>query len=101
MGEVLRKEFGILFLTIMGQLIPLIVPRNTCPLIDIDRVPNMFASHYKQEHSARKKMLSGLYAKAYLHKSEPLQAQASQILFNRLLPKLAAAASTETVRLKP
>lgn len=58
----------------------------------------MFASHHKQEHSARKKMLSGLYAKSYLHKSEPLQAQATQILFGRLLPLLEDTASTKSVR---
>lgn len=62
-------------------------------------MPNMFASHHKQEHSARKKMLSNLYAKSFLHKSEPLQAQSTIILFGRLLPILAAAASANSVRL--
>lgn len=59
----------------------------------------MFASHHKQEHSARKKMISGLYAKSYLHKSEPLQAQATQILFGRLFPLLEDFASAKSVRL--
>ncbi|KAK7943096.1 cytochrome P450 family protein [Apiospora aurea] len=51
-------------------------------------VPNVFCSIYAKEHSIRKRMVSHVYSKSYLHSSASLAAQADDILNTRVLPTL-------------
>ncbi|KAK8045018.1 hypothetical protein PG993_005042 [Apiospora rasikravindrae] len=51
-------------------------------------VPNVFSSIYAKHHSIRKRMVSHVYSKSYLHSSAPLAAQADVILNTRVLPTL-------------
>ncbi|KAK6850699.1 Tryprostatin B 6-hydroxylase [Apiospora arundinis] len=49
-------------------------------------VPNVFSSIYWKHHSIRKRMVSHVYSKSYLHSSATLAAQADVILNSRVLP---------------
>ncbi|KAK8084709.1 Cytochrome P450 monooxygenase cypX [Apiospora hydei] len=51
-------------------------------------VPNVFCSIYAKDHSLRKRMVSHVYSKSYLHSSVSLAAQADDILNTRVLPTL-------------
>ncbi|KXX75322.1 putative sterigmatocystin biosynthesis P450 monooxygenase STCB [Madurella mycetomatis] len=51
-------------------------------------VPCMFSSRSADEHSARKRLISHVYSKSYIHSSPAASAQASAILYDRLLPIL-------------
>ncbi|KAF3006490.1 hypothetical protein E8E13_004358 [Curvularia kusanoi] len=51
---------------------------------------NMFSTGLNKPHSARKRMLSNIYSKSVVTASPVLQAQVSTILYQRLLPRLAA-----------
>lgn len=51
---------------------------------------NMFSTGLNKPHSARKRMLSNIYSKSVVTASPVLQAQVSEILYERLLPCLAA-----------
>ncbi|KAF9700567.1 hypothetical protein EKO04_001348 [Ascochyta lentis] len=56
---------------------------------------NMFSTGLNKLHSARKRMLSNIYSKSVVNTSPALQAQVSAILYQRLLPRLAALYSGE------
>ncbi|KAK8195288.1 cytochrome P450 [Phyllosticta capitalensis] len=56
-------------------------------------VPPMFATVDSKPHSARKRMLSSIYSKSSVQSSASLQLGVSHILYKRLLPQLASAAS--------
>jgi cytochrome P450 len=51
---------------------------------------NMFSTGLNKPHSARKRMLSNIYSKSVVTASPVLLAQVSTILYERLLPRLAA-----------
>ncbi|KAK8053588.1 cytochrome P450 3A12 [Apiospora saccharicola] len=53
-------------------------------------VPNVFSSIYAKHHSIRKRMVSHVYSKSYLHSSAALAAQADVILNTRVLPTIDA-----------
>lgn len=53
----------------------------------------MFSTKNSREHSLRKRMISNVYSKSYLHASEPSRAQSRIILFDRLLPILRESAA--------
>src|SRR5690242_2865386 len=53
----------------------------------------MFSTGLNKPHSMRKRMLSNIYSKSVVIASPVLQAQVSTILYQRLLPRLAAAHS--------
>ena len=48
----------------------------------------MFSTTASQPHSVRKRMLSNVYSKSYLHKSHALRRITSKLLHERLLPSL-------------
>lgn len=54
------------------------------------RTPNMFSTGLNKPHSLRKRMLSNIYSKSVITASPVLQAQVSEILYQRLLPRLAS-----------
>ncbi|KAK8069428.1 Tryprostatin B 6-hydroxylase [Apiospora phragmitis] len=51
-------------------------------------VPNMFSSIYAKHHGARKRMISHVYSKSYIHSSASVAAQADVILNARVLSAL-------------
>ncbi|KAI1387761.1 cytochrome P450 [Hypoxylon trugodes] len=53
----------------------------------------MFSSLESKQHSQRKRMVSHVYSKSYLHASPALAAQADVIINERLMPQLEASAS--------
>ncbi|KAI1777321.1 cytochrome P450 [Hypoxylon cercidicola] len=59
-------------------------------LFDNYGVPCVFSSLHSKPHSLRKRMVSHVYSKSYIHGSPALAAQASGILSARLLPLLAS-----------
>ncbi|KAK5291153.1 Na+/H+ antiporter, partial [Cryomyces antarcticus] len=56
--------------------------------------PNMFSTTHSRPHSARKRMLSNVYAKSFLQSSPTLSSISSTILYERLLPRLVVTASS-------
>ncbi|KAL2266087.1 hypothetical protein VTJ83DRAFT_5439 [Remersonia thermophila] len=56
-------------------------------------VPCMFSTRGMAEHSARKRLISHVYSKPYIHASPAVAAQSSAILFDRLLPILEGSVS--------
>ncbi|OHW90706.1 cytochrome p450 [Colletotrichum incanum] len=56
-------------------------------------VPCMFSTLPSKPHSLRKRMVSNVYSKSFIHTSEAANAQSRAILFDRLLPLLSASAS--------
>ncbi|KAK2031483.1 cytochrome P450 family protein [Colletotrichum zoysiae] len=60
-------------------------------------VPCMFSTLPSKPHSLRKRMVSNVYAKSFIHASEAAGDQSRAILFGRLLPLLSASASAETL----
>lgn len=66
---------------------------DTCLIADekeltFFRVPHMFSTLGSKEHSRRKRMISNVYSKSYIHASAPGRAQSKAILLGRLLPLL-------------
>ncbi|WYZ35537.1 hypothetical protein EsH8_X_000184 [Colletotrichum jinshuiense] len=57
-------------------------------------VPCMFSTLGSKHHSVRKRMVSNAYSKSFIHASPAAAAQARAILSGRLLPLLAASASS-------
>ncbi|KAK8920211.1 Cytochrome P450 monooxygenase cypX [Metarhizium anisopliae] len=51
-------------------------------------VPHMFSTLGSREHSRRKRMISNVYSKSYIHASAPARAQSRAILLGRLVPLL-------------
>ncbi|ORY62503.1 cytochrome P450 [Pseudomassariella vexata] len=51
-------------------------------------VPCMFSSTHAKEHSIRKRMVSNVYSKSYIHSSASLAAQSYSILNSRFIPTL-------------
>ena len=49
---------------------------------------NMFSTLESRPHSIRKRMVSNIYSKSYLHNSAPLSAVTKSVLYDRLLPHL-------------
>lgn len=49
---------------------------------------NMFSTVESRPHSIRKRMISNIYSKSYLHSSTPLSAVTKSVLYDRLLPRL-------------
>ena len=49
---------------------------------------NMFSTLESRPHSIRKRMISNIYSKSYLHSSAPLSAVTKSVLYDRLLPRL-------------
>ncbi|OIW24457.1 cytochrome P450 [Coniochaeta ligniaria NRRL 30616] len=58
-------------------------------------VPCMFSTRSAHEHSLRKRMISHVYSKSYIHSSAAAASQAHTILFDRLLP-IIQASTTDT-----
>ncbi|PBP27886.1 cytochrome P450 family protein [Diplocarpon rosae] len=56
-------------------------------------VPCMFSTWHSKSHSAKKRMMSNIYSKSSIHNSVALHRQAQVILYERLLPLLAAAST--------
>jgi len=54
----------------------------------VTSVPCMFSSRSAAEHAVRKRMISHIYSKSYIHSSPAAAAQAQVILYDRLLPIL-------------
>ena len=53
----------------------------------------MFSIQQNKPHGARKRMLSHIYSKSFLHSSQALTNIAKHLIYDRLLPKLQAPAS--------
>jgi cytochrome P450 len=53
----------------------------------------MFSTRQSREHSLRKRMISNVYSKSYIQSSAASKAQSHVLLFDRLLPLLAASAA--------
>ncbi|KAI0002623.1 cytochrome P450 3A12 [Xylariaceae sp. FL0662B] len=62
-------------------------------LFDNYGVPCMFSSVHAKHHSLRKRMVSNVYSKSYIHASPALAAQSDVILNSRLMPLLDASVS--------
>ncbi|KAL0934293.1 cytochrome p450 [Colletotrichum truncatum] len=56
-------------------------------------VPCMFSTLGSKSHSLRKRMISNVYSKSFIHASPAAKAQAQAILFGRLLPLLSNSAA--------
>ncbi|KAI9838354.1 MAG: hypothetical protein M1819_005622 [Sarea resinae] len=61
-------------------------------LFDNYGVPNMFSTIHSKPHSARKRMISNIYAKSQLQSSPQLAAISRTIIYDRLLAKVQEAA---------
>lgn len=59
------------------------------------RVPCMFSSWHSRPHSARKRMISNTYSKSNVQNSPALAKQAQIILYERLLPLLTKASTSQ------
>ncbi|RYP19871.1 hypothetical protein DL765_003125 [Monosporascus sp. GIB2] len=57
-------------------------------------VPNVFSASSAKHHSVRKRMVSHVYSKSYIHSSATLAAQASAVLNGRLISLLEASTMT-------
>ncbi len=55
------------------------------------RSPNMFSTTLSKPHSARKRMISNIYSKSYLHSSPQLPAISQTLIYDRLLPIIQSA----------
>lgn len=63
-------------------------------LFDNYGVPNMFSTCESRSHAARKRMLSNVYSKSFIHGSQAMAGIATDLIYNRLLPKLGQYCST-------
>lgn len=57
---------------------------------NFSRVDNMFSTQHSKPHGAIKKMVSNVYSKSYISSSPAVHSQTGIILYDRLLPTLAA-----------
>ena len=48
----------------------------------------MFSTSKSKPHSARKRMLSNVYSKSYIHNSKPMEAISRVLLLDRFLPNM-------------
>ncbi|KFA73576.1 hypothetical protein S40288_09104 [Stachybotrys chartarum IBT 40288] len=58
-------------------------------------VPCMFSARGSKHHSARKRMIANVYSKSYIQSSAAAKAQATAIIYHRLLPLLKDSASPQ------
>ncbi|RYP34094.1 hypothetical protein DL767_004429 [Monosporascus sp. MG133] len=58
-------------------------------------VPNVFSASSAKHHSVRKRMVSHVYSKSYIHSSATLAAQASAVLNGRLMSLLEASTTAD------
>ncbi|RDW88997.1 hypothetical protein BP6252_01029 [Coleophoma cylindrospora] len=56
-------------------------------------VPCMFSAAHSRPHSARKRMISNVYSKSYIHNSPAFAQQSEIILYDRLLPLIKSSIS--------
>ncbi|KHN96133.1 Cytochrome P450 [Metarhizium album ARSEF 1941] len=61
-------------------------------------VPHMFSTLGYKEHSRRKRIMSNVYSKSYIHASAPARAQNRAVLLGRLLPLLRQEAAEADAR---
>src|SRR2546421_11424639 len=92
MEEGLKRANGIPFSATTGTSIV-----RTCANVAhclAYRVNNMFSTLQSTSHSARKRMISNIYSKSYIHSSPHAQAQRKTILYDRLFPIVNHAANS-------
>lgn len=61
----------------------------------------MFSERTSKPHSLRKRMISHVYSKSFLHTSPSARAQATTIIHDRFLPALATAAASSPQQQRP